>query len=778
MGQKSKLRKIKKIVKKVKGYKSYMESLSDEKLSGLTEEFKDRLAAGETLDDLLPEAFAAMAEADRRILGMFPFDVQIMAGIAMHQGMLAEMNTGEGKTLTATLPLYLNALTGKSAILMTTNEYLARRDAMEMGPAYEFMGLHIRAGVPDPDVERFTDEEKKKVYQADIVYTTHSTFGFDYLFNNLVMTKEKRFLRDLTYVIIDEADSVLLDAAATPLVIAGSPRVQSNLYRMADFFVTTLEPEVDYECEEKAVWLTERGVAYAEKYFMIDNFYGREHFEINRHVTLALRAHALFEKGKDYMVTENGEITLLDGGSGRLMPGVKLRGGQNQALEQKEGLKVTQENRSVASITYQNLFLLFEKMSGMSGTISDAKDELKETYGIDMVVIPTNRPLKRRDYPDKHFKNRMSEVYEAMKLVLEIHKKQQPVLIVASTIPETEVISKLLYEEGIAHSVLNATNAYWEAEMIKEAGQKNAVTVSTAMAGRGTDIKLGEGVKELGGLAVVGVGRMSNVRNERQARGRAGRQGDPGFSQFFVSLEDDTVVQSGLIEEEKIKKAGRFMGRHRLKKTILHAQQRMEENSEASRKHANDYDQVMKRQRELMYGIRNALLDGEAIGEEEILKIARNNNHRFVMQTSPLTLATVSRYVLDNISYRLDEGLERLLFQNRQGVEDYLNELVKQEFEQQQKKLKSKQRLVEFCRVAILTAMDEAWIEQVDYLQQLQAAVSGRASAQRNPVYEYQKEAYESYRKMELTIYRNMIRNILLGEFQINSVGELEMFFP
>ena len=778
MGQRNKLRKLKKILKKVKSFKEAMEALTDEELSGLTEKFKSRLKVGETLDELLPEAFAAICEADKRVLGMYPFDVQIMAGIALHQGLLAEMNTGEGKTLTATLPLYLNALTGKSTMLMTTNDYLARRDAMEMGPVYEFMGLSIKAGVPDPDVERFSDEEKKEIYQADIVYTTHGGFGFDYLFNNLVLDGEKRFLRELYYVIIDEADSVLLDAAATPLVIAGSPRVQSNLYEMADFFVTTLEPDVDYECEEKAVWLTDRGVAYAERYFRIDNFYGREHFEINRHVTLALRAHALFEKGKDYMVTESGEIALLDGGSGRLMQGVKLRGGQSQALEQKEGLSVTQENRSVASVTYQNLFLLFEKMSGMSGTISDAKDELRETYGIDMVVIPTNRPLQRKDYPDKYYKCMLNEVLDAMTLVIEIHKKGQPVLIVASTIRETEIISKLLYEEGIAHSVLNANNAYWEAEMIREAGQLNAVTVSTSMAGRGTDIKLGEGVKELGGLAVIGIGRMSNVRNERQARGRAGRQGDPGFSRFFVSLEDETVLQSGMMEKDKVEKASRFMSKRRVKKIINQAQQLMEENSESSRKHASDYDQVMKRQRELMYAIRNALLDGEPVEEEIILKIAATNIHRFISEADMLSVEEVNRYVLDEISYQLDDGVEHLLFNRKENVEKYLNDLVKEAFDRQKAAIKGKQRMEEFCRIATLTAMDEAWIEQVDYLQQLQTAVSGRASAQRNPVYEYQKEAFESYQKMEQSIYRNMVRNILLGESHLDQEGNMQVFFP
>ena len=400
MGQKRTLRKLNKELNKVKEYKEYMASLTDDALAHLTIEFKERLSRGETLDELLPEAYAAMCEADYRILGMFPYDVQILGAIAMHQGMMVEMGTGEGKTLVATMPLYLNALTGKSTMLLTTNTYLALRDAEEMGPVYRFMGLTIEAGVRIKEDERFTNEEKQKIYAADIVYTTHGSFGFDYLFNNLVTSAKERFLRELYYVIIDEADMVLLDSAQTPLVISGSPRVQSNLYELTDFFVSTLVEERDYCKEDNMVWLTEEGIEYAERFFNIDNFYGAEHFEINRHVTLALRAHKVFEEGKDYVVTNDNELQLLDSGSGRAMSGVKLRGGQHQAIEQKAKLKVSQENRSMASITYQNLFRLFPKMAGMSGTISDASEELRNLYQVHTVVIPPNRPRIRKDYED------------------------------------------------------------------------------------------------------------------------------------------------------------------------------------------------------------------------------------------------------------------------------------------------------------------------------------------------------------------------------------------
>lgn len=492
MIQSKKLKQLNRILNKVKGHREEMEKMSDSELSALTDKFKKRLENGETLDDILPEAYAAVCEADKRILGKFPYDVQIMGAIALHQGNLIEMNTGEGKTLVGTMPLYLNALTGKSTILLTNNEYLAVRDAKEMGDVYRFMGLSVGTGVQDRAEEKFTNDDKREIYACDIVYTTHSVFGFDYLLNNLVTSASDRFMRELYYVIIDEADAVLLDSAQTPLVISGSPRVQSNLYEMADFFVTTLEEGRDYEKDDNKVWLTKEGVRYTEEYFSIDNFYGEEYFEINRHVTLALRAHVLFEIEKQYMISNDGELQLLDSGSGRMMPGVKLRGGQHQALEVKEGIELSSENRSVASITYQNLFLLFPKMAGMSGTISDASQELKSVYGTDVIVIPPNCPLNRKDLKDFYYKDIYSQFDAAIELVKETHSTGQPVLVVVSTIGETELVSKLLVEENIPHSVLNANNAFWEVEIIKEAGQMNTVTVATSMAGRGTDIRLGD----------------------------------------------------------------------------------------------------------------------------------------------------------------------------------------------------------------------------------------------------------------------------------------------
>lgn len=786
MKQVGKIRKLNKILLRVKSHREYMTQLSDKELSYLTADFKKRLEQGEGLDDILPEAFAAICEADYRVLGMMPYDVQILGGIALHQGYLAEMNTGEGKTLAATMPLYLNALTGKSTILVTANEYLALRDAEEMGQVYRFMGLSVAAGVCKKAGDKFTNEEKKEIYSADIVYTTHGVLGFDFLLNNLVNTASERFLRDFYYVIIDEADSVLLDAAQTPLVISGSPRVRSRLYQMADFFVTTLVEGVDYEKEEKKVWLTDAGIQYAETFFQIENFYSEEFFEINRHVILALRAHVLFQNGEDYMFLDKNELALLDNGSGRMLPGVKLRGGQHQAIEVKEGLWPSQEMRSVAAVTFQNLFRMFPKMAGMSGTLADSSEELMDVYGVEVLVIPTNRPVRRKDLADIYFRDAVTQLQSAVWSALETHWTGRPVLIVVSTIAETELVSERLIKEKVPHNVLNANNASWEAEIIKEAGQKNAVTVSTSMAGRGTDIKLGEGVEELGGLAVIGIGRMTNNRLERQARGRAGRQGDAGSSRFFVSLQDGIVKSSGPEKLDKYIEGRKKISRRRIKKIINKAQNLGEEMAVIARKQATNYDKVIQRQRELIYATRNHLLDGGEIRREGIMEMAKENIRCFLKMETYSDGNSLNRYVLDNISYRLDKDITDMVSGILDGrvsvyenfVEQSLLKKVEERLTEQEKILGSRARMNEFMRVAVLNAVDNAWVEQVDYLHQLQAAVSGRATAQRNLLFEYQNDAFESFKKMERTVKNNAVRNILLSDVYVDEDNKLHILFP
>lgn len=758
------LGKVKEECKKVK-------NLSDYELKNKTNEFKRRLADGETTEDLLPEAFAVCCEADYRVLGMFPFDVQILGGIALHLCYLAEMNTGEGKTLTATMPLYLNGLTGKSSILVTANEYLAIRDAEEMGQVYEFLGLSVKAGVTRDTNEHLNNDQKKEIYAADIVYTTHGSLGFDYLLNNLVHSKEDRFMRELYYVIIDEADSVLLDSASMPLVISGSPRVQSNLYGITDFFVTTLVEDEHYIVEDNKVWLTDKGIEYAQRYFRIDNLYSKENFDVLRHVVLALRAHYLMDKDVDYVVTDSGEIVLLDKSTGRKMNGMKLRGGSHQAIEEKERLKLSQEQRSVASVTYQNLFNLFPKMSGMSGTIADGKDEILEVYHKQVVVIPPNKPMARKDLPDKYFKTSEEQFDAVIKETVKRHNTGQPVLLIASLISDTEMLSKLLVQENIEHSVLNANNAFWEAEIIKEAGQKNVVTVATSMAGRGTDIRLGSGVKELGGLCVLGIGRMNNTRDERQARGRAGRQGEPGVSIFYTSLEDDVCEILGEDFLEKYVEKDKHISKRRIKKLINKSQKIKSESSVFQRKNAVDYDSVMQRQRTIMYKTRNDLLDGKSLDENYLLSICEDNIKDFVKSNKKLDSYAVHRYVLDNLSYRLQE-----MDESTKNQKDYLIQYSKMAFNNKKKSLGD--RFSEYCRLCTLRALDDGWVEEVDYLQQLQAAISGRSSAQRNLLFEYQREARISFEDMEKSIKKAMIRNILLGEVSFGKDNEMIILYP
>lgn len=773
------IRRLYRILEKVKKERPRIRQLSDDALRGKTDKLKKRLEGGESTNSILPEAFAVVCETDRRILGMEPYDCQILGGIALHYGYLAEMNTGEGKTLTATMPLYLNALTGKSTILVTANDYLAERDAREMGPVYEFLGMTVRSGVnvAEKNDERH-NEAKRQIYAADVVYTTHAALGFDYLFNNLVSSAEDRFMREFYYVIIDEADMVLMDAATMPLVISGSPHVQSNLYAMTDFFVKTLQPERDYIEEERSVWLTDEGVACAERYFGIKGFYAAENFELNRHVTLALRAHILMTKGKDYIVTEAGEVSLLDNGTGRVLTGMRLRGGIHQAIEAKEKVKLTQENRSVASITYQNLFQLFPRMSGMSGTISDAKRELREVYKKKVVVIPPNKPLRRVDKKDQFFKNAETQYEKAVETVLKYHAAGQPVLVVTSTIADTEGVSRILFRHQVAHSVLNAKNAYWEAQIIKEAGLRGTVTVSTGMAGRGTDIRLGPGVRELGGLAVIGIGRMANVRLERQARGRAGRQGDPGSSQFFVSLEDDAISVAGEKVLERYVDKGRHISRWKLKRLINGTQRFREEMAVAQRKSSVDYDMVMKRQRTMMYAVRDRLLDGESLSVELVQQLAFESVKMFIKENRKPTFGDVTRYVLNNICYHLDDCFSCFNRIGKKGQERMLLSFVTKVWEDKKQSFSSADELKEYIRLCSLRAIGDAWVDQVDYLQQLQALVGGRSTAQRNPVFEYHTDAYESFLRMETAIKKAVVRNIFLSEWDYGKEGEMNIIFP
>lgn len=765
----------------VKAEAEKMRGLTDSNLKHETVKLKKLLASGKPLIQLLPEAYAAICEADRRVFGKYPYDVQIYGAIAMDLGFLAEMNTGEGKTLTATMPLYLNALTGKSTILVTANEYLAYRDAAEMRPAFEFMGLTERSGVSQKPGEFLTNEQKRRNYNADILYTTHSVLAFDYLLNNLVKRASDRFLREFNFIIIDEADSVLLDGAQMPLVISGAPRVQSNLYQMTDFFVSTLKADRDYDSEDKSVWLTDRGVRYAERFFGVKAFYAHENFELNRHVTLALRAKVLFEKQEDYIVSDEGEIVLIDNSTGRSLPGMKLRGGEHQAIEQKEKVKLTQEQRSVASITYQNLFLMFPKMCGMSGTISDARTELRRVYHKRVVVVPSHKKVIRVDKKDRFFVTAEDQYKAALEETLKHHKTGQAVLVVTATIQDTQIFSKMLVKEGVPHSVLNADDAYWEAEIIAAAGKKDAVTVSTGMAGRGTDIKPEDAVRKLGGLAVIGIGRMENVRLERQARGRAGRQGDPGTSQFFVSLEDEIVMEmnrekaTALIEKEAP------VPQSVLKRMINGSQKTKEEQGVSSREQSVRYDEILRRQREILYAARDRLLDRDIIDKSTLREIIKEDIEDFLNENRTLTQNDLNRYILDNFSYELDRNIrlpEQYSRQDRNELFIVLSRYAAHLYEKKRNSFESQDQFQEYTRQCILNALDDGWVEEVDYLQQLQFVITTRGTAQRNPIFEYSREAYKSFEDMKTAIRKNIARNFYLGDPQIGIDGQMNIIFP
>ncbi|MCI6262312.1 MAG: DEAD/DEAH box helicase [Olsenella sp.] len=773
-------RRFRAAVDAVKAAAKRAERLSDQELAEETVRLREEIAHGHALADVMPAAFAAIAEADRRVLGFYPYDEQIYGAAALEAGCLAEMNTGEGKTLTATMPLYLHALSGKSTILVTANEYLAWRDAEQMRPVFAFMGLEERAGVTKTPGTVFTNDEKRQNYAADILYTTHGVLAFDYLLNNLVTRAEERFLRDFGFVLIDEADSVLLDSAQMPLVISGSPRVQSDLYPTADFFVSTLKEGRDYTVEDKAVWLTDEGVARAERFFSIENLFAHENFEVNRHIQLALRAHALFRLRKEYMVSDDGQIVLLDNSTGRSLPGMKLRGGVQQALEQKEHLELSQEQRSVASITYQNLFLMFPEMCGMSGTFSDARRELWQVYRKRVVVVPTHRRIQRIDRPDRYFLTAQDQFAAALEETLARHAAGQPVLAVTATIQDSEIFSKMLVDHHVPHSVLNADNAFWEAEIIAAAGQRGAVTVSTDMAGRGTDIKLGDGVAELGGLAVIGIGRMENTRLERQARGRAGRQGDPGSSQFFVSAEDETVSEIYPEKAEALIDSPHPVSERRIRHLALRAQRTLEEQGVSSREQAIRYDEILRRQREILYAARNRLLDGEAVPEDEVRRIVHSNLRRFAGGRKTVLAPDLRRYVLDNLSYELDDEVSRLLDEMPAGPRllksllGYADRL----FEQKKASFATPDEFGEYVRECMLHALDESWIEEIDYLQQLQYAIAARSMAQKNPIFEYSREAYRSFQEMEQTMQEHIARSFFLAEPLGYEDGALRILFP
>ena len=762
-----------------------MESLSDQELSAKTVEFRRRLAKGETLDDLLVEAFAVVREADRRILGMFPYDVQVMGGIVIHEGNVAEMSTGEGKTLTATMPVYLNALTGKGTMVITPNAYLAKRDAEEMGEVYRFLGLTI--GVPFVESGKdFSVEEKREMYNSDIIYTTNGSLGFDYLNDNLASNKEGKFLRPFDYAIIDEIDDILLDSAQTPLIIAGAPRVQSNHYGIVNTLMTTLVEGEDfiYKEEKGEVWLTKQGAKEAESFFGIDHLYNEKNAVFARHIAYAMRAHKLYTKDKDYVIRGN-EMVLVDRGSGRLLEQTKLQGGLHQAIEAKEHVKLSPETRAMASITYQSLFKMFNKLSGMTGTGKVAEKEFRETYNMAVVRIPTNRPKQRIDYPDNLYVTLPEKVYASLEYIKEYHAKGNPLLVFVGSVEMSHLYSSLLLREGIAHNVLNAHNVAREAQIISESGQMGAVTVATSMAGRGTDIKLGKGVAELGGLIVIGTERMESQRVDLQIRGRSGRQGDPGMSKFFVSLEDDVIKKFGPswvhkkykdYQVQDMTQPEVLKGR-KYRNLVAKAQYSSDSAGRAARIHTLEYAESMNIQREMMYKERNRLIDGSRDLEDVVGEIIDTYIDQ-VASSNYESRELLFHFIVTNISFHVKELPEDIDVTNKTAVRSFIKQIIDKELSEKRALLEQHDLYEQFLRLSLLKAIDYNWVEQVDYLQQLSMAISGQSAAQKNPIVEYYQEAYAGFETMKEQIRVDMVRNLLMGLVEVTPKGEIITHFP
>ena len=786
------IQRLKKILAKVKSFESEMAGLSDAELRKKTQEFKERLTAGETLDDLLPEAYAVVREADKRVLGMFPYDVQVMGAIVLHEGNVAEMATGEGKTLTATMPLYLNALSGQGAMLVTTNTYLALRDAQEMGQVYRFLGLTIEAAVVADETENLTPKQKRLIYQADIVYTTNSALGFDYLIENLAENKDSQYLSPFNYVIIDEIDSILLDSAQVPLVISGAPRVQSNFYGIMDTFITTLKEDEDYhyDDEKNEVWLTSKGILAAESFLDLEHLFSKENQELVRHLNLALRAHKLYKKDKDYVVRQGdkeAEVVLLDRSTGRLLEMTRLQGGQHQAIEAKEHVKLTEETRAMASITYQNLFRLFRKISGMTGTGKVVESEFMETYSMSVIKIPTNQPVIRQDLPDQLYQTLPEKVFASLDEVKHYHAQGNPLLIFTGSVEMSEIYSSLLLREGIAHNLLNANNAAREAQIIAESGQKGAVTVATSMAGRGTDIKLGPGVANLGGLVVIGTERMENQRIDLQIRGRSGRQGDPGISKFFISLEDDLLRKWGPdwlkkfykdYSTEEVQQHPVQLGQRRFIRLVAKAHRASESSAKMSRRMTLEYAQCMKIQREITYAERNRLIQAEERIDEEISRVLSQVIYQAAYEQSYETRADLYRFILDHFSYHAERIPYDFDIYSPEKIAELLQDIAEQELQAKKAYLKSDKLFTHFQRVSVLKAIDENWVEQVDYLQQLKTALSGQHFSMKNPLVEYYQEAYDGFEYMKERMKQQIVKNLLMSELALNPKGEVIMYFP
>ncbi|MEE6635825.1 preprotein translocase subunit SecA [Limosilactobacillus pontis] len=769
------LRRINKIANKVDSYAKQMAALTDEQLQAKTPEFRQRYQKGESLDDMLPEAFAVAREGAKRVLGLYPFHVQVMGGVVLHEGNIAEMKTGEGKTLTATMPVYLNALSGKGVHVITVNEYLSKRDATEMGQLYNWLGCSV--GINNSEM---SPDQKREAYKADIMYSTNSEIGFDYLRDNMAVYKEDQVQRGLNYAIVDEVDSILIDEARTPLIISGPGTGTSKLYKQTDRFVKQLKNEVDYkiDLESKTVALTDAGIQKAEKYFNLKNLYDPENTPLTHHLDQALRANYIMHLDKDYVVSD-GEVLIVDSFTGRVMQGRRFSDGLHQAIEAKEGVEIQEENKTMANITYQNLFRMYNKLAGMTGTAKTEQEEFREIYNMETISIPTNKPVIRKDEPDLLYPTLESKFAAVVKRIKRLHEKGQPILVGTVAVETSEYLSHLLDQEHIPHVVLNAKNHAKEADIIKNAGQKGAVTIATNMAGRGTDIKLGPGVRDLGGLAVIGTERHESRRIDNQLRGRSGRQGDPGLSQFYLSLEDDLMKRFGgdriknFLQRMKVDDEDAVIKSRFLTRQVESAQKRVEGNNYDSRKNVLQYDDVMREQREIIYKERQQIItEGKSL-KWVLMPIFKRTIQREVEQH---TLGDKKDWDLKGIVDFAEEVLVKpdtvkvddLKGKSQDEIVDYLMSFAKGVYKDKQRQLYDPAQMLEFEKVVLLRVVDSHWTDHIDVMDQFRQSVGLRGYGQLNPLVEYQTAGYHMFEQMVADIEYETTRLFMKSEIRQN----------
>ena len=750
---KGELRRLEKMADKVLNYESQMAAMSDEELKAKTDEFKERYNKGESLDSLLYEAFAVVREAAKRVLGLFPYKVQVMGGIVLHHGDVPEMRTGEGKTLTATMPVYLNALAGKGVHVVTVNEYLTERDATEMGELYSWLGLSV--GI---NLAAKSPMEKKEAYLCDITYSTNSEIGFDYLRDNMVVRAENMVQRPLNYALVDEVDSILIDEARTPLIVSGANAVEtSQLYHMADHFVKSLDKD-DYiiDVQSKTIGLSDSGIDKAESYFKLENLYDIENVALTHFIDNALRANYIMILDIDYVVSEEQEILIVDQFTGRTMEGRRYSDGLHQAIEAKEGVPIQDETKTSASITYQNLFRMYKKLAGMTGTGKTEEEEFREIYNIRVIPIPTNRPIQRIDHSDLLYASLDAKFKAVVEDVKARYQKGQPVLVGTVAVETSDFLSKKLVEAGVPHEVLNAKNHYREAQIIMNAGQRGAITIATNMAGRGTDIKLGEGVRELGGLCVIGTERHESRRIDNQLRGRSGRQGDPGESQFYLSLEDDLMKRFGSERLkgvfERLNMSDEAIESRMLTRQVEAAQKRVEGNNYDTRKQVLQYDDVMREQREIIYAQRYDVITADRDLAPEIHAMIRRTIGRIVDAHARSKEDEKLEAILNFAKYNLlpEDSISRsdLAGLSDQAIKDELFQRALKVYDSQVAKLRDEDAVKEFQKVLILRVVDNKWTDHIDALDQLRNAVGLRGYAQNNPVVEYQAEGFRMFNDM------------------------------